>query len=65
VSAAAHGGPHARAGGHALKEAEAYTEPTQEQAPDRSCSPWRGAHAGTPKASICFLFLFSSLFYPL
>ncbi|KAK4812750.1 hypothetical protein QYF61_018299 [Mycteria americana] len=38
--------PNARAGGCALKEAAACGEPTQEQAPGRSCSPWKGACMG-------------------
>jgi len=29
-----------------LEDAAAHVEPPQEQAPGRSCSPWRGAHAG-------------------
>jgi len=31
IHSAVKGGPHARADGHALKEAAAYGEPTQEQ----------------------------------
>jgi len=33
-----HGGPHARADGHALKEAAAHDVPMLEQAPGRNCS---------------------------
>jgi len=43
---AAHGGPHDRAGGHALTEAAAHGEPMQEQAPVRSCGLQRGANTG-------------------
>ena len=37
--------PHAVAEGRALREAAACGEPTQEQAPGRTCSLW-GTHAG-------------------
>ena len=37
---------HGGAGGHALKEAAACGEPALEQAPGRTCGPWRGAHSG-------------------
>ena len=43
IHTAAHGGTHTAAGGYDLKEAAACGEPMQEQAPGRSCSPWRGA----------------------
>ncbi|KAK4810792.1 hypothetical protein QYF61_008764 [Mycteria americana] len=39
IHPAARGGPHAGAGGYALKEAAARGEPTQEQAPSRNCGP--------------------------
>ena len=45
-SPAACGGAPGGAGGCGLEEAAAHGEPPQEQAPGRSCSPWRGAHAG-------------------
>ncbi|GAB0182604.1 zinc finger and BTB domain-containing protein 5 [Grus japonensis] len=38
---------HFGAGRHALKEAAAHGKPSLGQAPDRSCGPYRGAHAGT------------------
>jgi len=44
IYTAASGGPHPAADGYALKEATACAEPTQEQAPGRSCSLWRGVH---------------------
>ena len=37
--------PQVRIGAYVLKEAAACGEPTQEQAPGRSCRPRRGAHA--------------------
>ena len=43
--AAARGGPHVAAGGHALKEAATHGVPTSEQAPGRRCSLWKGSHA--------------------
>ena len=46
LHAAARGGAPGGAGGCGLEEAAAHGEPPQEQAPGRSCSPWRGAHAG-------------------
>lgn len=38
------GAPHAKAGGQELQEAATQGEPTQEQAPGRKCSLWRGVH---------------------
>jgi len=46
IHPAAHGDPHAELGGHAPKKDAACGEPTQEQAPRRSCSLWRGVHIG-------------------
>ena len=46
LHAAACGGSPGGAGGCGLQEAAAHGEPPQKQAPGRSCSPWRGAHAG-------------------
>lgn len=43
----AHGGPHAGAGGYALKEAAIHGEPTLKKTPGMNYSPWRGVHAGT------------------
>ncbi|PKU45839.1 hypothetical protein llap_3840 [Limosa lapponica baueri] len=37
-------GLHTGAGGHALKEAAACTEPALEQVPGRNCGLWRGVH---------------------
>lgn len=45
--AAAHGRPHAGAGGCVRKEAAVHGDFTSEQAPGRNCCLWRGAHAGT------------------
>jgi len=47
IHTAAHGGLQAAADGYCLKEAAASGKPTLEQAPDRSYSPWRGAHTGS------------------
>ena len=44
--AAAHGGHHSGAGGHALTEAAACGVPPPEQISGRSSSLWRGDHAG-------------------
>jgi len=41
------GGPHAAAGGYALKEAAPHGEPTQDQAPRRSYGPGAGFLAGS------------------
>ncbi|KAK4832351.1 hypothetical protein QYF61_021880 [Mycteria americana] len=46
IHTAAHGGPHAGPGRWALKEAVACGDLTQEQAPDRGCGSWKGAHVG-------------------
>ena len=47
IHTAARGGPHAGAGGYALKEAAACGEPMQKQAPGRTRDPMeRGAHTG-------------------
>lgn len=51
IYTAAHGGPHAAADGYSLKEAAHSREPTLEQAPGRSYSPWKGAHAGAGRES--------------
>lgn len=40
------GESHARASGDALRETAAHGEPMREQNFSKSCSPWRGAHAG-------------------
>ena len=44
--AAARGGDHGGAGGPAPTEAATCGRPLPEQIPGRTCSPWRGDHAG-------------------
>jgi len=44
IHTAAHGGPHATAGGHTLKEVAACGEPTLEETPGRTCDQMANPH---------------------